>query len=373
MDKKRLELATELRHELHRHPELSMQEVGTKKMLMDFLRKHTKLELFDKGRWFYALYKASADAPVIGFRADFDAVPVLETCEVPWKSQNPGVAHKCGHDGHSASLAGFALEVDAIRPDVSIVFLFQHAEETGEGAMECQQVIDEQNVSEFFGYHNMTGLPAHTVGLRNGPLNCASCGMSIFFTGKPSHASEPELGINPAQAMSRLVQAVPDIISPDKWKEMVLATVVHMQVGEAAFGVSPGEGVVRLTCRAVLENEMEALMKQVEAESKRLADEYGLSVRFEQQDRFPETANHKSSADKVRKAAAELGYPLEDMEKPMRGSEDFGYYTKRVPGAMFWIGNPESTPLHSHEYDFPDSHIEQVVEIYKKLMSYPIG
>src|SRR6476660_3691226 len=112
MDKKNLELAKQLRHELHQHPELSNHEAWTKQHLIDFLKKHTKLEIVDRGLWFYAIYRTGEDKKNIAYRADFDALPIEETIDIPYASEFPGISHKCGHDGHSASLAGFALEID---------------------------------------------------------------------------------------------------------------------------------------------------------------------------------------------------------------------------------------------------------------------
>ena len=152
-------LATQLRHELHAHPELSGQEVWTKQRLMDFLRTHSGLELFDRGHYFYALYRGKSDAPAIAFRADFDALPIEDEIDAPYRSQCAGVAHKCGHDGHSATLCALALTVEAMQPERSVVFLFQPAEETGAGAKTCLGVFDEQDIGEFYAYHNYPSEP----------------------------------------------------------------------------------------------------------------------------------------------------------------------------------------------------------------------
>lgn len=132
MDNKNFELARDLRHELHAHPELSNEETWTKARLQRFIEENTKnLEIIDKGNWFYAKYFKAEGLPNIAFRADFDALPMDEFIELPWGSKFPGKAHKCGHDGHSSTLAGFALEVDQKGAYKNIFFLFQPAEEVG--------------------------------------------------------------------------------------------------------------------------------------------------------------------------------------------------------------------------------------------------
>jgi metal-dependent amidase/aminoacylase/carboxypeptidase family protein len=143
---KNLELTIKLRHELHQHPELSNHESWTKQHLINFLKANTKLEIIDKGLWFYAIYRRGHNKRSIAFRADFDAVPIEETLDMGYASKFPGVSHKCGHDGHAACLAGFALEIDQQGSDKNIFFLFQHSEETGDGAAQCSSFINENNI-----------------------------------------------------------------------------------------------------------------------------------------------------------------------------------------------------------------------------------
>ena len=367
MNPANLRLAIALRRALHAHPELSMEEVWTKATLVDFLKTHTGLDICDRGRWFYAIYHAGTDAPAIAFRADFDAVPVEETNDIPWKSQFPGVAHKCGHDGHSATLAAFALEVWQRGAPQDVYFLFQHAEEIGGGAVECQVFIPEHNIAEIFAFHNMPGLPWGTACMRAGTTQCASKGMSVFFQGAPSHASRPEDGRNPAFACARLVLAIPELLALDCWQDMVLCTVVESSVGSPAFGVSPGEGVVRMTARAAREAEMEQLIARLEQAAQGLAEAEGLEVHFEYQDAFPETVAHASSVAKVQAACESLGIPTLELSEGSRGSEDFGYYTKRIPGAMFIMGAGDVSPVHTHAFDFDDTLIAPTVSIFKAL------
>ena len=173
MDKDILKTAVVLRHRLHRCAELSGQEKQTKATLIDFLRTHTSLELHDMGAWFYAVYKAplnvrteSAPTRRIAFRADFDALPIEDDPALPYASENRGVAHKCGHDGHSAALCALAAEIDRHGCRSDILFLFQHAEETGCGAPVCQKMITDEKPDIIFGWHNMPGIAGLLEGLR---------------------------------------------------------------------------------------------------------------------------------------------------------------------------------------------------------------
>ncbi|WP_256237528.1 M20 family metallopeptidase [Bacillus sp. EB600] len=298
MENKNLELAIQLRHELHAYPELSNHEVWTKQHLVDFLRANTKLEIVDRGRWFYAVYHSKVGKRNVAFRADFDALPIEETIDLPYGSKCPGVSHKCGHDGHSATLAGFALEIDQKGSDNNIFFLFQHAEETGDGAAECSVFIKENDIDEIFGWHNMSGFPHNVVHVIDGTAHCASKGMTIHMEGVPSHASEPEKGINPTFAISKVIDAIPSFIDSKINKGLVLCTIVHVEIGTKAFGVNASQGTLRMTIRALYEVELDRLQKNLEDVAKSEAEKYGLKVSFEYQDEFPETLTTRKALTK---------------------------------------------------------------------------
>jgi amidohydrolase len=370
MDADNLERVVKLRHELHRHPELACRERWTKGRLIDFLKEYTALEIFDRGRWFYALYRAGVDKPNIAFRADFDALPMDETISLPYGSQCPGVAHKCGHDGHSASLAGFALEIDRKGADKNIYFVFQHGEETGQGAVECAPLVDEAGIAEIFACHNAPGLPRHAVSLRDGTACCASTGMVIRLKGVPCHASQPEDGRNPAFAVAELVLDIPGLTAPGGCRGLVMATVVRIDLGEEAFGMSAGEGRLMLTIRGEYDGELELLKQKLEEKTRERAERYGLEYDISYRDTFPATVSHRESAGKVRRAAKRLGLILLEGDKPSRGSEDFGYFTQRTRGAFFSVGCGEDHPaIHTAAYDFDDGIIPTVVDLYRALVT----
>lgn len=368
MKPKNYDLAVELRHELHRHPELSMEESWTKAHLMDFLRRHTGLELVDRGRWFYAVHQVGEDRPSIVFRADMDAVPVEDPAGlVPYGSQCPSAGHKCGHDGHSASLAAFALELEGSSVDKNVFLLFQHAEETGQGAKECAAFLRENGISEIYAYHNLPGQPLGTLSVPDGVAQPASMGMILSFTGRKSHASYPEDGRNPAFAIGEILTAIPALTRPERFRGLAQVTVIQVNVGERAFGTSAGYGELLLTIRGEFESELDGLRETLEAMAQEKAESHGLRCVVTYEDVFPETRNHPQAAAKVRDAAQKAGVPLVPTGEMFRASEDFGYYTKQIPGAMFYLGNGDAAPLHTAGYDFPDRLIETAVNVFMEL------
>lgn len=367
-----------LRHDLHRHPELSMQEQETKKRLMDFIKENTQLKVIDRGHWFYVQYlceKQSAQTtadpkPPIAFRADFDALPILENAEsLPYASEHPGVGHKCGHDGHASALAGLALELDANGADRDVYLIFQHAEEIGRGAQECVSLIKEKQIAEIYGFHNWSGFPKGAIVLREGVSQCASRGLTITFTGKKSHASIPEQGKNPSVAIAKMILYVQNLLQTVDFEQLVLATIVNVQIGTKNFGISAGEGEISFTLRAVLQRELDELEQMIRNQAEKIAVEEGLQLSYAYDDPFPETANDAAAIQKVRKAAEKLHFPVVELTEPLRASEDFGYYTKECSGAMFYLGNGEDYPaLHTPEYDFRDELLDEAVELFKQLI-----
>lgn len=382
MDRENLEKIKRLRHELHAHPELSMEERETKKRLMEFLRENTKLFIEDRGHYFYAYANGKNEKlEPIAFRADMDALPMEEKAGLPYGSKNPGVCHKCGHDGHCAALCGLALEADRLGTDRPVYFIFQHGEEIGGGGEECAGLIREKGIRWVFAFHNMSGYPEGQVLVKSGVTQCTSKGLTIYMEGTPAHASQPEDGKNPAAALAKLALAIEAMAGAQRGEEnagqgenssfggFVLATIVELSAGGRNFGIAASKGSVSVTLRADYERDLNRLEERIRETAQRLAKQYGLALSFEEQDFFPETVNDPEAVSLVRRAAASLKIPVRELSQPFRASEDFGYYLKQCPGAIFYIGNGEDHPqLHTAEYDFNDGILERATDLFFALL-----
>ena len=368
MKKENLEKIIALRHQLHQNPELSLQERETQKRIRRFLADNTALEIVDREGWFYAVKKGSdPNAEPIAFRADMDALPMHESLDLPHASVNEGVSHKCGHDGHCAALCGLALELDQAEMTRTVYFIFQPAEEIGAGGKVCAGLIREKGIQEIFAFHNLGGFPEGSIVYRKGLTQPASEGMEIRFVGKTSHASAPEKGRNPSEVISKVVLYVNELLEKT-YRGMVLCTVTGIQVGTGDFGVSPGEGTLRLTLRAEYEAELDALKRKIQEYTNQLSRESGILAEYSYFDYFPETKNSDPGIERVLAAANKLQIPAIEMPDLWRASEDFGYYLKECEGAMFYIGNGENWPaLHTAEYDFNDRILETAVPFLRQL------
>ena len=407
MTPEQLSAITQLRHTLHQHPELSMRETETMKILQTFLRENTSLELHKRDSWFYALKKSSVSVPSdgdnsgpIAFRADMDGLPIPESIRLPYESQNEGISHKCGHDGHCAVLCGLALELDCRETDRDVYLIFQPGEEIGAGARQCAELIREKGITEIYAMHNLGGYPEGSLVYRRGLTQPASEGLRIRLTGKTSHASAPEKGNNPAGAIASIVQyalraadsaensahgiSEPSSQTPEhdfmtafksgaQDSPMRLCTITGIRLGDGDFGISPGEGEICMTLRAEVEEEMLAMEQSIISFASQVAAAAGLQMTYSSHDYFPETRNHDDCLDRVLDAAQENKVPAISMRELWRASEDFGHYLKICPGAMFYIGNGEDyPPLHTAEYDFNDRIIETSVNMFMRIAGIPV-
>ena len=149
---------------------------------------------------------------------------------------------------------------------------------------------------------------------------------------------------------------------------MKLCTITGVQVGTGDFGISPGEGSVRMTLRAEIEEEMLEMEQKLLQFAGEQADRYGLQISHQIFDYFPETRNSDAGLDRVLAAAAELQLQTREMPELWRASEDFGWYLKKCPGAMFYVGSGVGWPaLHTKEYDFNDRILETAVDLFLEL------
>ncbi len=369
MNDQDLRRITDLRHDLHRLPELSGRERGTVERLKAFLRANTSLEVVDRDGWFYAAREVSSPAAApIAFRADMDALPMDEGIDLPYGSICAGVAHKCGHDGHCAALCGLALALDRMTPSRSVYLIFQPAEEIGAGAALCTPLLREKGVGEIYAFHNLGGFPEGTLVYRRGLTQPASEGLTLSLRGRQSHASAPEKGLNPAGAIARLTLYAGELAAAPH-RGMTLCTVTGVRVGTGDFGISAGDGELCLTLRGEYEDEMKALETSLLERAASLAAEEGLTLSCGISDYFPETRNHDLCLDRVLAAAGALGVPTLAMPELWRASEDFGCYTKVCPGAIFYLGSGEDYPaLHTAGYDFNDRLLPLAADLFAALI-----
>lgn len=369
-----------LRRELHRFPEVSGQEARTARRITRELSGHPPDEIVTGlgGHGLAAVYNGAAEGPTVMFRCELDALPITETGCSDYRSTNPGTAHLCGHDGHMAIIAGLARCLARRRPARGrAVLLFQPAEETGAGAA---TVIGDPGFPAIapdyaFALHNLPGLALGRVGLVDGPVNCASCGLHLTLRGQEAHASAPETGLSPMRALGALMPALADLGhgTPED-ADFALVTVTHARMGEPAFGIAPGEATLYATLRCLTDAGMAALVERALTIAANLARAHGLRLDHEMSDAFLHCENDTDAVAILRGALDALGLEHGTAGQPWRASEDFGRFGHSARAAMFVLGAGTDRPaLHTPEYDFPEDLIAPGVRIFERVARDLLG
>lgn len=309
------------------------------------------------------LARSGSGRPHLLLRADLDALPMQEATGVDHAADTNH--HSCGHDGHMAMLLAAATDWD---PPCTVWWLFQPAEETGEGMAAC--LADDRFPTDLDGvvaFHNVPGHDLGTVLVRDGTAAVASTGLTIHWEGRTSHAAEPDAGANPIPLAAQLVPIV--LESPRHGDEAAVASLVEVRGGAPRFGTSAGDCSLSMTLRAGTDDALDAMIAHVVRSARDQADGTGIKVEHERIEPFPATINHPDAVEAVRSAANGLGLPLHD-PGPFPWSEDFGHATARWPGVLVGVGSGTDQPaLHAPDYDFPDDLIPVGRDLWRAIVT----
>ncbi|MCL2427644.1 MAG: amidohydrolase [Alphaproteobacteria bacterium] len=360
MDDALKEALARWRRHLHAHPELSRQEVETASFIADRLRElGIDCTTGVGGHGVVATIARGRSNRSVGLRADMDALPITETTGLPYASANAGVMHACGHDGHTAALLGAAALLARDRDWTGTVQLvFQPAEEGAGGAraMLDDGLLERFPMERLFAFHNWPGLKAGTVMVHSGPVMAAGARIEIRVRGHAGHAAMPHRARDPMLASAHLLVALQSIVARnlDPLDSAVLS-ICTMEAGRAANQI-PEDAVMRGTMRALnpdILDEIEAGIRRVSAG---IAASFGMEAAVAIHPAVTVTRNTEAEAALAAEAAQSAGLPVRRDLPPTLGSEDFGWFLRRRPGAFVWIGNGEKgRELHNPGYDFNDA------------------
>lgn len=363
----------QLRHILHQFPEVALEESQTAQRILEFFKHSKPDQVFEKlgGTGLAFVFKGKKPGKRILFRCELDGLPIEDLKKSDHQSQIPGKGHLCGHDGHMAIICGVGEKLAQNRPESGeVVLLFQPAEETGDGAKAV--IADtrfEQIKPDFaFALHNLPGYPLHQIVMRRGTFAAGSTGMTIYLKGKTSHSAHPDAGINPAQALAKLILELPQL--PKEADGFALLTLIHAELGSLAFGTSAGKGSLSMTLRAFDQQDLDGLIEKVKEKAQAIAKSEQLEVNFSFVEQFAVSVNDPGLYNLVENSAQNLGLSLVEKPEPFRWSEDFGLFSQICPSFLFGLGAGENcAQLHEGTYDFPDELIETGVKIFEQIAS----
>jgi amidohydrolase len=364
------------RRDFHAHPELRYDVHRTAGRVAELLRSFGVDEVVTGiGRTgVVGLIRGHGEGTkTIGLRADMDALPITERSNTPHKSQSPGRMHACGHDGHTAMLLGAAKYLAETRNfSGTVALIFQPAEEGGAGgkAMLEDGLMERFKISEVYGLHNMPGQTAGSFGIRPGGIMAASDEFNIEVEGRGGHAARPHTVHDPVLTAAHIIVALQSIVSRnvDPVRSAVLS-VTMVQAGEA-FNVIPR--VVRMTGTVRTHDEsvrsfMEQRLREV---SEAIASAFGATARVSYRRGYPVTVNAEAQTGFATRVAEAVAGPdrVNGSVDPSLGGEDFSYMLQARPGAYIFLGNGDTSELHTDTYDFNDEIIPLGTSYWIKLV-----
>lgn len=368
--------AVRFRRALHQRPELAWQEQATAAQIrarLDALGIPWRT-CADTGT--VATLASDARGRHVALRADIDALPIREESGTAWASATDGCMHACGHDGHTATLAGAAAWLKAREHDLPgpVTLLFQPAEEGGHGA---KRMIDDgalDGVDVIFGWHNWPAIPWGSAVCPDGVVMAGNGTFRIDVQGKGGHASQPEACRDPVLAAAAIVIALQQVVS--RRLPAQEATVLSVTSIDAPSGLTviPDRASLAGSFRLADISRQGMIGEQIREIAEATARAYGVDCDVLVSPRYQPTVNHAAEAAEFRAALqAEFGAhaTAPDVPLPIMASEDFSYYLRERPGAFALIGADDGpgrdTPCHSPRYDFNDALIAPVARIYTRL------
>lgn len=362
------------RRALHQIPELGLQEKETsayiKKRLAEF-GITTVYDLLDTA--VVAVLQGEKEGKTLAFRTDIDALPVTEETGVPFSSQHPGKMHACGHDGHMATMLGFANYLAAHPAEImgTIILLFQPAEEGPGGA---QLLIDDGFLSKFkvdeiIGLHvfpefneGIIACKPHAMMARNGEIY-------LTIKGTSSHGAQPQQGADAILAASAIIQGLHSIVSRNISPMESAVLTFGKIIGGEAMNIIPGLVKIEGTMRAFSDEVYETMTNRVQTVATELAKGYGCECLVEFNHMYRVVDNDPAMVRALEKIAGDSYVET----PPYMLAEDFSMYQKEIPGLFFFVGIRNEAkgyvaPLHSGKMNFDETYLLGGIECYRQLI-----
>ncbi len=358
----------QIHRDLHQIPELAFEEANTSAYILGKLSelKGISIHRFQNSHGILVEYSHGSGAYKL-FRADMDALPIMETTACEYQSTNPGMMHACGHDIHMTILLGFIERICTTQPAQNLLFLFQPAEEGKGGAQSilAEGLIQSYEIARVYALHVASGMPVGTVSSRPGIFFGIPQEFDVSFRGKSAHAAYPEKGINALDAGLAFISLMNSDMDDLKAEHRVIFHIGKLDAGTIR-NVVPDFCKIEGTHRS-LERDAHAAMNGFIRDNARLAaDQTGASAEIDLLCSYDPVVNNHELAEKLPGICEKLGiaYVLAD---PAMTGEDFGFFTTMYPGLLFWLGSGSDYPLHSDKF-LPDPDcIEQGIRVFEAL------
>jgi amidohydrolase len=346
------------RRHLHQYPELSFQEEKTPAMIAGILRElqFDEVRTGVGGRGVVGVLRGGKPGATVAIRADFDALPIQDLKDVPYKSKVPGVMHACGHDAHTSELLALASVFARHRAQIpgNVRFIFQHAEEQPPGGailMVADGAVD--GVNAIFGVHLWSMVPVGNIWVSAGPVMANADEFVIEIKGRGGHGAIPQEAVDSIVIGSQVVTSLQTIASRNiDPLESVVLTVGTFQAGDN-FNIIADSCRMTGTVRSFLPEVRDRAERRLKEIAEGVASMMGGSAAVTYRRGYPAVVNTEAEAEIARQAAiAVLGEKHVSGMKPLMIGEDFSYYLEKVPGAYIFVGagNPQTGAEYPHHH-----------------------
>ncbi|MFC5590171.1 M20 family metallopeptidase [Sporosarcina soli] len=335
-----------IRRHLHENPELSFKEEKTAQYIADFYKGKDVDVQTNVGNGYGIVVTIKGDRPgkTIGLRADFDALPIHEETDVPFKSKNDGVMHACGHDGHTAYMLILADCLIQLKSSIAgtIKIIHQHAEETPPGG--AKSIVESgalDDLDQVFGTHLTPALPTGTIGYRSGYAMAGRTYFKLVIQGKGGHGSAPHQSNDPIVAGAHFVTAIQTIVSRRLNPfEMGVVTIGSFD-GKGSFNVIKDNIEIEGDVRYMKTETQQLIEQEIRRMTSGIELEFNVQCELTYTADYPPLYNDPETTEKVVSILrnSEEKDILSVVEISMNpASEDFSYYLEKVPGTFFNIG-----------------------------------
>jgi hippurate hydrolase len=371
-----LDELTQIRRDIHAHPELGFEEERTADIVAAKLKEYgceVHRGLATTG--VVGTIRRGNSLRAIGLRADMDCLPMQELNDFPHRSVHDGKMHACGHDGHTTMLLGAAKYLAKTKNfNGTVHFIFQPGEEGhGGGRVMVEQGLFEKFPCDaVFAMHNRPGMPVGNMGTRPGPLLAATDRFDLKIRGRGTHAAHPHSGNDPFVMAAQIVLAFQSIVARNVDPVDSAVVTVGFMKGGSAYNVIPDEVQVGGTVRTFRPETQDMIERRMGEIASGTAAAFGGEAEFTFRRGYPSTINHEDEAYFAADVAAEVcgEDKVSRTVPPTLGGEDFSYMLRAVPGAMLWLGNGAGDGgcmLHNAGYDFNDTALPYGVSFFIRL------
>lgn len=334
-----------IRRHIHANPELSYQEYNTAKYVATQLQSINVApeEIATTG----LVAKIEGKNPArktVALRADMDALPIVETNNISYKSKNEGVMHACGHDVHTSSLIGTAKILSSLKNEFegTVKLLFQPGEEKNPGGasyMIRDGALENPRPASIIGQHVFPLLPVGKIGFREGMYMASADEIYLRVIGKGGHGASPDLAIDPIVIASHIIIALQQIISRNANPRQPTVLTFGNIVGKGATNIIPDEVNIAGTFRAMNEEWRSAALEKIKKMAENIAEGMGGRCEVNISHGYPYLENNPTLTKRIRNAAEEyVGKEnVVDIDITL-GAEDFAYYSQIIPASFYRLG-----------------------------------